>query len=208
VNIFISYVFLGLSLAAPIGPINAAQMDKGIKNGFLDAWLVGIGAMAADIIYMILVYMGIIHFLNIPFMKTFLWLFGFFVLVYTGIESLRGISQIKDSSRKTVASYPLESFLSGFYMSLSNPLTILFWLGIYGSVLAETAATYHIHELILYSLAIVSGIFIWDLLMAFTASSLRKLLTERLLKIISMLSGISLIGFGVYFGMEAYKALF
>lgn len=33
-SIFLSYVFLGLSLAAPIGPINAAQLDKGIKMGF------------------------------------------------------------------------------------------------------------------------------------------------------------------------------
>lgn len=34
-GIFFSCVFLGLSLAAPIGPVNAAQMDKGIKHGFI-----------------------------------------------------------------------------------------------------------------------------------------------------------------------------
>ncbi len=87
-NIIFSYIFLGLSLAAPIGPINAAQIDKGIKGGFLNAWLVGLGATMADIVYMLLVYLGLVHFLEIPFMKAFLWLFGFFVLVYTGIESL------------------------------------------------------------------------------------------------------------------------
>ena len=31
---FSQLYFLGLSLAAPIGPINAAQLDKGIKSGF------------------------------------------------------------------------------------------------------------------------------------------------------------------------------
>lgn len=27
-NVFLSYILLGLSLAAPIGPINAAQIDR------------------------------------------------------------------------------------------------------------------------------------------------------------------------------------
>jgi L-lysine exporter family protein LysE/ArgO len=207
-NILVSYIFLGLSLAAPIGPINAAQLDKGIKSGFLHAWLIGIGAMAADIIYMVLVYFGIIHFLNIPFMKTFLWLFGFFVLVYSGVESLRGVNQAVGPMRKKDDSTGFKSFLSGFLMSLSNPLTILFWLGIYGSVLAETASTYHIHELMLYSAAIIFGIFLWDLAMASLASSFRSFLTTGVLTFISIISGLSLIGFGIYFAMEACKALF
>ena len=77
-SIFLGYVLLGLSLAAPIGPINAAQLDKGIKNGFFHAWLVGLGAMTADAIYMLAVYLGVVHFLEIPIMKAFLWCFGCF----------------------------------------------------------------------------------------------------------------------------------
>ena len=87
-SVWISHFLLGLSLAAPIGPINAAQMDRGLRGGFLHAWLVGLGAMVADGIFMLLVYFGVIHFLNIPFMKTFLLLFGFFILTYIGVESL------------------------------------------------------------------------------------------------------------------------
>lgn len=86
--ILFSHFLLGLSLAAPIGPINTAQMERGIRSGFLHAWLVGLGAMLADGAFMLLVYFGVIHFLNEPFMKAFLWLFGCFVLTYTGAESL------------------------------------------------------------------------------------------------------------------------
>lgn len=42
-GIFLSYVFLGLSLSAPMGPINAAQLEKGIRSGFFHAWILGIG---------------------------------------------------------------------------------------------------------------------------------------------------------------------
>lgn len=52
-NIFLSYIVLGLSLSAPVGPVNAAQIDKGIKNGFWHAWIFGLGAMTADGLYML-----------------------------------------------------------------------------------------------------------------------------------------------------------
>ena len=207
-SIWISYVLLGLSLSAPIGPINAAQLDTGIRKGFLHAWLVGLGALSADALYMVLVYMGIVHFINLPFMKSFLWLFGCFVLVYTGIESLLGARHISAMRSEDEDRSRRKSFLSGFFMSLSNPLTILFWLGIYGSVLADTAAKYEGSLLVLYSLAILGGVCVWDVMMAAVAGSFRKWMTDRVLKIISVLSGLSLIGFGAHFGLEAVRLLF
>lgn len=206
-SIFFSYVFLGLSLSAPLGPINAAQLDKGLRSGFLHSWLVGLGAMVADTCYMLIVYLGLIHLLNSEFVKTFLWLFGFFVLLYTGIESLRAPAQKIEHFRSHDNSH-LKSFTSGLLMSLLNPLSILFWLGIYGSVLAETMEKYEMQELLLYSSAILIGITIWDLFMAGIASIFRKYLTDLIIRLISILSGLSLIGFGIYFGIEAFKMLF
>ena len=203
---FLSYIILGLSLAAPIGPVNAAQMDKGIKSGFFQSWLLGLGALSADIIYMIAVYMGVVRFLDTPFMQTFLWLFGFFVLMYTGIETILGAGKVAVSSRQHTES-GWRSFMAGFFMSTSNPLTILFWLGIYGSVLARTASSFGVGELLLYSFAIILGLIIWDITMAFISSSFRKLLTSKLLMSISLLSGVSLIGFAIYFGVQAIKVL-
>jgi threonine/homoserine/homoserine lactone efflux protein len=197
-------VLLGLSLAAPIGPINAAQMDKGIKHGFLNAWVLGLGSVIADIFYMLLVFLGFSQFIEIPIVKIFLWLFGFFVLVYTGVEGLVGAGKIVLSNENRDASLS-KSFITGFFMSISNPLTILFWLGIYGSVLAKTATMYEHTDLLYFSSAIILGLIIWDVCMAAVASSFRKLLTTRLLTIITIVSSLSLIGFGLYFGFEALK---
>lgn len=206
-TVFFSYIFLGLSLAAPIGPVNAAVLDKGIRNGFLHGWLVGIGAIAADVIYMFAVFMGVVHFLEIPLVKAFLWSFGFFVLIYTGIETIMGAGKIL-SPKRTNDDTLFKSFLSGFLISISNPLTILFWLGIYGSVLAKTAAEYDKMHLAIYSSAIFIGLIIWDLIMLTIASSFRRSLSGKTLALISILSGISLIGFGLYFGYQAILLLF
>ncbi len=206
-NVFLSYILLGLSLAAPIGPVNAAQIDRGIRNGFMHSWLVGVGAVIADGIYMLIVYIGVVRFLETEFMQTFLWLFGFFVLIYTGVETMMNAGKIHleyARSKEPLA----KSFFTGFLMSISNPLTILFWLGIYGSVLAKTAATYDTGQLVLYSSAIFIGLLLWDITMAGVASSFRKYLTSYLLVIISLLSGLSLTGFGIYFGIQAFQNLF
>lgn len=204
VGAFFSYVLLGLSLAAPIGPINAAQLDKGIKSGFLHAWFLGIGATSVDALYMLVVYFGSVHFLSSDFMKTFLFSFGCFVLIYTGIEGVMSAGKITQH-RNAKGDSVVKCFFSGFLLSLTNPLTILFWLGIYGSVLAKTANTYETEQLILYSCAIFTGILCWDIAMAALASTFRRYLAATFLTAVSVISGLSLIGFGIYFGWQAVQ---
>ncbi|WP_445671420.1 LysE family transporter [Paenibacillus sp. FSL R7-0302] len=199
---------LGLSLSAPIGPVNAAQLDKGLRGGFMHSWAVGLGAVSADIIYMLLVYFGMIHLLDAPFIKAFLWLFGFFVLVYTGVESIKYSGELSAAEMRKSEAPLSRSFVSGFLMSLFNPLSILFWLGIYGSILAKAASEYPVQHLLIYSGAIVLGILLWDVTMAAASSIFRKFLTPRVLRAISVLSGLSLVGFGFYFGVQAVRLLF
>lgn len=171
--------------------------------------MVGLGAISADIIFMLLVYFGVIHLLESPFIKAFLWLFGFFVLVYTGIESIKNAGVISEAGMRNSSHSSLaKSYVSGLLMSLFNPLSILFWLGIYGSILAKAAMEYPMQQLLIYSGAIVFGILIWDISMAAASSIFRKFLTTGVLKSISVLSGLSLVGFGLYFGVQAARLLF
>lgn len=203
----LSYIYLGISLSAPVGPINAAQMETGLRKGFSYAWLFGLGAILADIIFMILVYFGLATYLNIPIIQTFLWLFGSFVLIYTGVESLASSVQAnKKSLQKNETRF--HSFRTGFLMSLMNPLSILFWIGIYGSVLAETADDLSSRQILINSCAIICGIFLWDYTIALLSSIFRRFMTDRFLRVISLLSGTSLIGFGLYFGSKGIGSLF
>ena len=199
-------MFLGLSLAAPIGPVNSARIDKGIKNGFWHAWIVGAGSMVADGCFMLLVYLGLNQFLTIPIIQIFLWLFGAFILLYTGFESILKMDKVTLSYNRARESL-LRCFLVGFIMSITSPLSILFWLGIYGSVLAQTAQTEGTSSLLIYSIMIFIGLTIWDVFMASLTSVFRKFLNLRILKTISIISGLSLLGFGIYFGKKGIAML-
>ena len=87
-GIFLSYVFLGLSLSAPMGPINAAQLEKVLGVGFftLGFWH---RSLTCRCYHMALIYLGVIHFLEKDIIKLFLMVFRRFCFNHTGIESLK-----------------------------------------------------------------------------------------------------------------------
>ncbi|MDQ0411943.1 LysE family transporter [Mesobacillus stamsii] len=206
ISLLASYIFLGLTLAAPIGPVNSARLDKGIKNGFWHAWIVGTGSMIADAIFMFLIYLGLVNFLDMPIIQIFLWLFGGFVLIYSGMEGIIKANSIQLASSRGRESL-FKCFLTGFILSISSPLSILFWIGIYGSVLAKTASNYGYADLLIYSSMIFLGLAVWDVIIAAITTGFRRFLTYNSLKTISVFSGMSLIGFGLYFGYQGIKAL-
>lgn len=157
---------------------------------------------------MLMVFFGIGQFIDSPVLKTILWSFGCFVLLYTGVENLLTLKKIKVDTKIGKTIRFRQSLLSGFVMAMLNPLTILFWLGIYGSILAGTTETLSWYQIIVYSVAILFGISLVDLMMAFISSVARKLLNTKLLRNISIVSSLAMIGFGIFFGVQAYKSLF
>lgn len=206
-NSIFTFLLLGISLAAPIGPVKTVLLNTGIKNGFFHAWFFSLGALTTDIMYMLIVYFGVGQFIDSPIMKLFLWSFGCFVLLYTGIENLLSLNKIEVNMKSAKRVRLRKSMLAGFFMSLLNPLTILFWLGIYGSILAKAAGVSTGYQILINSIAILVGIIIVDLTMSFLSSGARKLLSTKLLMIVSIITSISMIGFGIYFGYHAYQAL-
>ncbi len=206
ISILVSYFILGFTLAAPIGPVNSARLDKGIKNGFWHAWVVGAGSMVADGFFMLLVYLGMVQFLGIPIIQIFLWLFGGFILIYSGVESIKNANTITLTYGREKESL-MKCFFTGFIMSITSPLSVLFWLGIYGSVLAKTAQTTGTESLLIYSSMIFLGLTIWDVFVAGLTTGFRKLLTVKSLIAISIVSGASLVLFGIYFGYQGIHGL-
>lgn len=201
----LSYIVLGLSLSIPVGPINIEMIKRGIKRGFWHSWVVGLGGMSADIVFMLLIYLGVSTYLTTPIAKLIMWIFGFLILVYLGYESIRDAFKkitIADEAKKE--SKP-KSYLSGFLIAISNPLNIIFWIGIYGSVLTTALNTVGPGKSLLYSSAIFIGIAAWDLTVASSVHFGRKFVNQRFLKWLSVIAGLALIGFGISFGYQAIK---
>lgn len=204
-NSFVASILLGLSLSIPIGPINIEMVKRGIKFGFFHSWVVGLGGMSADLVLMFAIFFGLSTFLTQLLVQVIMWLSGFLILCYLGYGSIReAFNQIEingEIKRESLA----KSYFSGFLIALSNPLNIVFWVSIYGSVLAIELTSVERYQALLESSAIFLGIALWDLTVALFVHFGRKMISQQWLKWLSVAAGISLIGFGISFGYKAIQ---
>lgn len=198
---------LGISLAAPVGPINIEMIKRGISHGFWASWLVGLGGMSADILFMAAIFLGMAPFLQRPVVQMILYGMGFFMLLYLGIQSIKQSLQRTRFMEHVSAGQARTSFLTGFMIAGANPLNILFWFGIYGSVLGSIIKTESMVMSLIYSLFIIAGIMLWNINIAFTVHFTKHLLTDRMMKIITFTAGMILMYFGLKFGWALYKAI-
>ncbi|EEM00022.1 threonine/homoserine/homoserine lactone efflux protein [Bacillus sp. RC145] len=201
----IQQIVLGISLAAPVGPINIEMLKRGIERGFWHAWIVGIGGMTADILFMLLIYFGLSSVFMYTYVQAFMYCAGFFLLFYLGFQSVKqGISHSNMEYKQEEIGGLKQSFMAGFLIAISNPLNLVFWFGIYGSTLSSLLTKVTKQEAFLYSLCIIVGIILWNLNIAFSVHFGRTLLKKKELGYITAGAGIILVGYSIHF---AYKAL-
>jgi threonine/homoserine/homoserine lactone efflux protein len=192
-------ILLGLSLAAPIGPVNLEIIKRGLKSGFRQAFLTGTGAMSADATYLTLIFFGLISFLNIPLMKIILGIAGSIILVYLGASSImeyfdKSLTNVKQPRRLLKSSYS-----AGYVLAFFSPMTIVWWTGVFGALLAAQTDTMTGINAFFSCLSILLGCFLWVLFIATALHWGKKIINDKFIKFISLIAGIFLVGFGIYF---------
>jgi threonine/homoserine/homoserine lactone efflux protein len=202
-------ILLGLTLAAPIGPVNLEIIKRGLNSGFKQAFLMGTGAMCADTTYLILIFFGLTSFLNFSFMKIFLGIAGSFILIYLGVLSVRDFFSSTDqhkelnnapSSRRLFKS----SFVTGYVLAISSPMTIVWWTGVFGALLAAQTQTQTNISAFFSCLSILLGCFLWVFFLSTTLHWGKKIINEKFTRLISFFAGLFLILFGLYFLYRSY----
>ncbi|MGA3280803.1 MAG: LysE family transporter [Smithella sp.] len=191
-------IILGLSLAAPIGPVNLEIIKRGLNSGFRQAFLTGAGAMSADSTYLTLIFFGLTSFLNISFIRIVLGIAGSFILIYLGLVSA------KEFFHKAVGKYQSRrmrknSFITGYVLAICSPMTIIWWTGVFGALLASQTNAQTNLSTFLSCLSILLGCFIWVFFLAASLHWGKKIINEKIVGFISLIAGTSLVVFGIYF---------
>lgn len=197
---FFSYVTLGFTIALPMGAISIEMIKQGLRNGFWYAWMIGIGAITIDITLIFLLNLGLAGILNE--IQTYLWLLGTFFLSYLGWQSIKSDPLcINDSNSKKDSLFKL--FKKGIIIGL-NPANIVFWISVLGTSISS-ASTNSEFSIILVSIAILLGIVLHDIVLAFISSYFNRFMTPQANRWVSITTGILLFGFAMYFFNEFLK---
>lgn len=189
-------LLIDFSIAMAIGPIAILCISRTIERGKLFGLAIGLGAATTDGIY------GLIAGFGLTFITSFLaehefWihLVGGMFLFYLGIK----IFLTKPTSKKTdiKESGLIKSYLITVFLTLTSPMTILFFMTIFAGLGIGTESTNDYAS----SSLLVLGVFIGSAMFYFFLSSLvaifRTRMTIKHLAFGNKLSGIIIGVFGV-----------
>ncbi|MCA7999379.1 LysE family translocator [Burkholderia metallica] len=133
--LFIKSVVMGLSIAVPVGPIGMLCIQRSLSRGFRAGFATGIGAACADAIYGLLGALGIAGVVTaFPMLTVGLKIGGGAFLVWLAWTIVRQAPAESRAPRDVPRASVLRDFLTTFGLTLSNPMTILSFVGIFAAL--------------------------------------------------------------------------
>ncbi|HEY5572023.1 MAG TPA: LysE family transporter [Anaerolineales bacterium] len=195
ISFLLQGLILGLSIAAPVGPIGVLCIRRTLTEGRIAGFVSGLGAATADAFY------GAIAGFGLTFISSFLidqqlWLrlTGGFFLLYLGIKTFR--SSPPDNAALQDRSGIFGAYASTLVFTLTNPLTILSFAAIYAG-LGLTATGRNYVSAALLVLGVFAGSAAWWLLLSGGISLFRKRFGIEALRWTNKVSGLAITIFGL-----------
>jgi threonine/homoserine/homoserine lactone efflux protein len=191
-------IAVGIVIAVPVGPVGVLCVRRTIFEGRLFGFLSGLGAASADTIFGVVAGFGLTVVSDVLLdYQTWLRAAGGLFLVYVGVNALRKhITRCETPERN--AENLLSAYLSTFALTITNPVTILAFLGIFAGVgfTGEEATLGRAGMLVA---GVLLGSLIWWLGISLGAGLFRKSFGERHLVLLNRISGgiLTLSGIGL-----------
>lgn len=191
--IFAQGLILGFSIAAPVGPIGVLCIRRTLANGRLTGFLSGLGAATADMLYGAVAAFGLSAIMELLLGFQF-WLraIGGLFLLYLGLRTF--LAQPASESAPSRGQGMLGAYLSTFLLTVTNPMTILAFLGMFSAILPADSSS--------SPLFLVLGVFLgsafWWLTLSGLVGLAREGFTPEWMRWVNRLSGAIIIGFAVY----------
>lgn len=192
---FLKSLVVGIAISAPIGPVGMLCIRKILELGFKGGLSVGLGAAVADTLFALIAGAGftvVSGFLlgNIFYIKVF----GGSFLISLGIRELQAMHAHlygAHSSRKNFFKLAMQTF----FLTCTNPLTILSFLGIFTTIAGTNASFY---EVCIMVFGIFLGSMIWWLCLSALVLKTRRRLSDVWIARIRLFSSYGLIVFGLF----------
>jgi threonine/homoserine/homoserine lactone efflux protein len=196
IGFFFRGLIIGFSIAAPVGPIGILCIRRTLAEGPVSGLISGLGAATADAIYGFIAGFGL-TFISSLLISQQIWLrlLGGGFLCYLGMKTFLTGPHKQFSSLKGRGL--LSAYISTFFLTLTNPMTILSFMAIFAGLGVGSVGKGYIPAGLL-----VAGVFLgsalWWLLLSNGVGLLGKKFNLAGLRWTNRISGIIITAFGVW----------
>jgi threonine/homoserine/homoserine lactone efflux protein len=196
VGLFLKGIIIGFAIAAPVGPIGVLCIRRTLADGRISGLVSGLGAATADALY------GAVAALGLTFVAEFLmggesWLrlVGGAFLVFLGVRTF--LARPAERAAPAARSGLPGAYASTFFLTLTNPTTILSFAAIFAGLGVAGDANGDA----LSAMSLVLGVFLgsaaWWFVLSGVTSLFRTRLSVRGLRWVNWISGTLIAAFGV-----------
>jgi threonine/homoserine/homoserine lactone efflux protein len=193
-TIYLKGFLLGMTLQLSVGPVFFALLHKSIKEGFIEGLKMTLGVALVDAAYIALSFTAVSGILaasgNLAWI---LRLVGALVLCYFGLGYFRRAGKQSFNAEDSGTG---KSFYYGLKLTMINPLSIVFWTGTFGAVVASGMVPVG-NGMLLYAGGCVSATLLFLTGASFLGSRVQGFLTPRVMKNLDRTVGTCLFLFAI-----------
>lgn len=195
----------GMLLQLAIGPVCLFIFKVGGNAGIINALSAVMGVALIDGLYILLAVLGVAAFISNPKVECLFAVLGALVVGFVGLETildalgmplLQGLVLFDPIK-------PAGSFWGGAVLTASNPLTILFWAGVFSNKIAFEQLNGK--EISCFGLGCVLSTLLFLTLTAFIGSLTRHFISPNIVSVLNIIVGLALIYFAYTMLMRRSK---
>ncbi|WP_411968280.1 LysE family translocator [Haloferax sp. YSSS75] len=193
-SLFWQGLVLGFAIAAPVGPIGVLCIQRTLSRGRRAGFVSGLGAATADGVYGLVAGLGLtaVSSVLVSF-QTGIRVAGGLFLLYLGIQTVT--AKPAETAAESAGDGLLSDYASTFVLTLTNPVTILAFVGIFAGVGVGVSGAYR--DALVFVGGVVLGSAAWWLTLSTGVSLFRSRVTPDVLRRVNQLAGAILVGFAV-----------
>ena len=190
IEIILTGILIGICVSAPVGPLGVLCIQRTLSRGKLHGFMTGLGATTSDIIYALLVSLGMSFILDFINTHQFLiQIIGSIIILLFGIylflkKPKNQLPQIKKSHSKGDL---ISDYLSAFGLCFSNPLIMFLFIGLFARF--QIIESGNISNNIIAFISIIIGAIIWWILLTMIVGYFKNKFKLRELRIINKITG-------------------
>ncbi len=193
-TVFAQAVWIGLSIAAPVGPIGLLVIQRTLRHGRAVGLATGLGAAVADAVYGALGAYGVTALVSLlQQSRVPLVLAGGAFLLWLAWRTWQAAPPAHEARVRGGPGLGA-AFAGIFVLTLSNPATILSFVAVFGALAAAGAPA--------SPAAMVAGVLagsaLWYLLLSAAVGALRHRFDARAQRAVGRVSALMLAGFALW----------
>lgn len=197
-DFFLKGLIIGVSIAAPVGPIGLLCIQRTVLQGRLSGFISGLGAATADAVYGSIAGFGIELVSNFLIdQRMWIHLIGGALLLLFGIKGIfaKPAEYAAQTSINTRGIW--WSYISTLLLTITNPMTILSFVAVFAALGVENSS-HPYDSAILTVFGVFLGSTLWWLALSSITGWLRGKFNRTALLWSGRLSAFIIISFGIF----------